>query len=482
LAGAASEEFAAIEEALDTYLGIDRLGLDDTRRVADLEAARRLEGRFHVLAAVLAGEADKGGACLRATGAKTATHLAAGPQLTRQEASRLVLEGRRLARCQPTAEAALAGAVSASQAGQVAREVDQRGRWLAQDQLAELEDRLLAETAELDAQGLALAAADLVAVIAPIEAEAAEASLVEAEHRRAVAQRRLVFNDDGQGSVLFKGHLPEADGRLFAKTVAAHADALAAAESAAHREDPAWTRPDQALSLADGLVALVKSATAHAPHTGGERPRITVTCQLEDLQQGLATAGRLEPDGRPLPPAELRLIACDAGIIPAVMSGPSRPIDYGREARTAPPALRRALELRDGGCSFPGCQAPPERTDVHHVNPFWVPDSQTDIANTTLLCRPHHRLIEPDHLKNAAEVEPDPEKWELGIEQGIPTFRPPTRIDPERKPRQHQRFHLRQLKHEHRRRHRQTPKCPNGGEGWANSGADWGDDCGGEVP
>jgi hypothetical protein len=446
LAGAASAEFALIEERLDAYLGIDRLGLDDVRRVADLEAARRLGDRFHVLAAVLAGEADKGGACLRAAGAKTATHLAAGPQMTQREASRLVLEGRRLVRCQPTVEAALAGVVSASQAAQVAREVDQRGRWLAQDQLEQLEDRLLAETAELDAQGLASAAAALVAVIAPAAAEAAEADLVEAEHRRAVAERRLVFNDDGQGSVLFKGRLPEADGRLFAKTVTAHAEALAAAEAATLAEDPTQTRPDRAQRLADGLVAMVESAANHAPRTGGERPRITVTCQLEHLKGGLATAGRLEPDGQPIPPAELRLLACDAGIIPAVMSSPSRLLDLGREARTAPPALRRALELRDGGCSFPGCDTPPERTDVHHVIPFWDPDSQTDVANTVLLCRSHHQLIEPDHLKNADHVEPDPERWELTIEHDTPTFRPPARIDPERKPRHHQRHHLRQLK------------------------------------
>jgi hypothetical protein len=64
----------------------------------------------------------------------------------------------------------------------------------------------------------------------------------------------------------------------------------------------------------------------------------------------------------------------------------------GHTSRTVPAALRRALVARDGGCRFPRCDRPPEWTDAHHVQ-SWADGGETTMANTTLLCRVHHRLV-----------------------------------------------------------------------------------------
>ncbi len=79
--------------------------------------------------------------------------------------------------------------------------------------------------------------------------------------------------------------------------------------------------------------------------------------------------------------------------LPPVLGGPpAEPLDLGRATRTISPAQRRALAIRDGGCRFPGCSAPPIWCDGHHVI-HWVDGGRTDLANLVLLCRRHHRAV-----------------------------------------------------------------------------------------
>jgi hypothetical protein len=52
--------------------------------------------------------------------------------------------------------------------------------------------------------------------------------------------------------------------------------------------------------------------------------------------------------------------------------------------------MRRALELRDRGCRFPGCGS--RFTDAHHIR-HWADGGATRPENLVLLCRTHHRLL-----------------------------------------------------------------------------------------
>src|SRR5690606_35697036 len=146
--------------------------------------------------------------------------------------------------------------------------------------------------------------------------------------------------------------------------------------------------------LCDAFCTYIAGDRSHAAadtESAVSKPRLKITIGLDQLRSGLG-AGYLEGSGQPLPVETVRQAACDAGIIPAVLNGQGVPLDLGREQRLVSAKLRQALELRDRGCIFPGCQAPLSRVDVHHVIP-WEHGGRTDIDNTVLLCRRHHTVI-----------------------------------------------------------------------------------------
>jgi hypothetical protein len=129
----------------------------------------------------------------------------------------------------------------------------------------------------------------------------------------------------------------------------------------------------------------------------------------------LDTGGRLSP-------AQVRQLACDAKVIPAVLGGDGQVLDLGRSRRLITGALRRALEVRDRGCAFPGCDRPPRWCDGHHIHP-WVDGGPTSLDNSVLLCGFHHRVIHRGH-------------WIVRLGgNGLPEFIPPAYVDPQQRPR-----------------------------------------------
>jgi hypothetical protein len=137
--------------------------------------------------------------------------------------------------------------------------------------------------------------------------------------------------------------------------------------------------------------------------------------------------------GIALTPAELRLLACDAGIIPAVLGSPSQVLDLGRATRNFTLAQRRALAIRDRGCIAPGCDYPPATCHGHHAVLTWAEGGPTDLDNGALLCTFHHHQV---HRQD----------WQVILaENGYPALIPPRSIDPDQRPRQHHRFRLQLL-------------------------------------
>ena len=59
-----------------------------------------------------------------------------------------------------------------------------------------------------------------------------------------------------------------------------------------------------------------------------------------------------------LGPAAIRRLACDAGIIPAVLGTDGQVLDLGRESRWFTPAQAKALWLRDRACTIPDRSMP----------------------------------------------------------------------------------------------------------------------------
>jgi hypothetical protein len=143
-------------------------------------------------------------------------------------------------------------------------------------------------------------------------------------------------------------------------------------------------------SLADGAVALAQSFLAGHPvsGTGGERFQVMVHLDQEPLGADGEWAATLE-DGTRVSAEALRRVACDCGLV--AVGGNGERLNIGRRARSIPPAIRRALMLRDRGCAFPGCN----RTRFlhgHHIE-HWLHGGETRLGNLVMLCTFHHHLV-----------------------------------------------------------------------------------------
>lgn len=217
----------------------------------------------------------------------------------------------------------------------------------------------------------------------------------------------LTRHPDGAGGTL-KGHFDDA---IF-DTVATLIDAHARPRTGEDDRTPAQ-RQAEALAEICGYVL----DHAEVPACGGRRPQVNVLVRLEDLEDR-ARAAALDFGGT-LSPASLRMLCCDAAVVPIVLGGAAQPLDVGRMTRVIPDGLRRAVAGRDGGCAR--CGKPPSWCEVHHIVP-WERGGETSLANCVMLCRVCHRQV---HHAG----------WEVRLANGRAEFTPPAWIDPLRRPR-----------------------------------------------
>ncbi|MET7281824.1 DUF222 domain-containing protein [Kribbella sp. NPDC005582] len=217
---------------------------------------------------------------------------------------------------------------------------------------------------------------------------------------------------------------------------------------------------------ADALRTILDAAAGNPDHPGV--PHVTVTIDYNDLKTaldaglngfGTATAGPGASDGpgaggpapvsgpgavrgsraecgpaaagRPaagggssgvgelvfggnLSAAAVRLMACDAAVLPIVLGSDSQPLDVGTEQRFVNRYLRRALNKRDKGCVV--CKAPPWMCHAHHLI-HWADGGPTSLNNLALLCALHHRAVHTG-------------QWTITITEGIVHVTRPTWADP----------------------------------------------------
>jgi hypothetical protein len=143
-------------------------------------------------------------------------------------------------------------------------------------------------------------------------------------------------------------------------------------------------------SRTDGAVKLAESFLAGNPvtGTGGERFQVMVHLDQEVFGPDGAWAGTLE-DGTRVSAETLRRVACDCGLV--AIGGDGEALNIGRRARSIPPAIRRALMVRDRGCAFPGCTHT-AFLHGHHVE-HWLHGGETSLDNLVMLCTFHHHLV-----------------------------------------------------------------------------------------
>jgi Domain of unknown function (DUF222)/HNH endonuclease len=199
---------------------------------------------------------------------------------------------------------------------------------------------------------------------------------------------------------------------------------------------------------ADALVELARRSleAGRLPQTGGVRPQLLVTVDLDSLLGHPGGVGGEIGGAGPLAPEACRRLACDGAVtrvlvsrhphplhgphgeepagrdrselegpagrlraavalLPPILGGaPTQPLEVGRTSRVVQPGQRAALAVRDGGCGFPGCDRPLAWCEAHHLR-HWLHGGPTDLANLALLCRAHHRAVHEGGWRLARQAD-----------------------------------------------------------------------------
>ncbi len=361
---------SSIRSSLDEFAGQDLDSLSDAAVEEDL--AELMLAAEAVEAQILRRleEIDRRRTFERDGILSTVSFLAARFRMARSRAAELVRMARALRHMPATREAFAAHDISPSA---VRLLVEARG---AHREAFEDSEQLLVDAAR------SLSIGQLQQAVAHWKQMADQRHGVGDEDLR--ARRNLHVSPTVFGMVRIDGDLDPENGETVLTALRAILDSEARAGGHDDRT-PAQRR-------ADALAEICRQSLDRAgrPEVAGERPHIVVTVGLDALTSG---AGRAELDHTgPVSPETARRIACDASISRVIMGPRSEVLDLGRKTSVVPPALRRALIMRDKGCRFPGCSRPQSWCDAHHIT-HWATGGKTKLSNLILLCRRHHRLV-----------------------------------------------------------------------------------------
>jgi hypothetical protein len=339
---------------------------------------------------------------------------------------------------------------------------------------------LVEQAQTFDPQELRALGERLYQVVAPEDADRRIGEQLAREEKKAAASRTVYFGTAGPGV----GTVTMRFERAYMSQLHGMLDALAKPRPGPHGRDtrPYDRRLADAAIEWIGLA----QAAGNAPTRGGTKPRITATIPFEFLRDlhghgvihtTLHATATLNPDGSCTHPRTgcgedvggcedngcrcgegeggcadqdsgssdnghgasvgrfgklpggiavsarwLRMLACDAEILPAVLGSDGAILDLGTGTRLFTSNQRHAIGERDGHhCHFPDCQAPEKWCHAHHLI-HWADGGPTDVGNGVLLCPTHHHLIHHDN-------------WQVRMgNHGHPEYTPPPWTDPTQHP------------------------------------------------
>src|SRR4029077_7487378 len=212
---------------------------------------------------------------------------------------------------------------------------------------------------------------------------AADRKGYEAEQAELVEDRWLALGSVEDGSMLISGVLDPVGG-------AALRMALQPLASRSGKDDD--RKYDR--RLADALVDLSMYAldTGMVPQKASQRTHLQVTTSLETLL-GLEGAPAAEMEfSLPISSTTVERLACDCSVTRILLDSDSMVIDVGRAKRVISGPQRKALNARDGGCVWPGCDRSASYTSGHHIF-HWIRGGGGDLPNLMLLCHRHHWMV-----------------------------------------------------------------------------------------
>jgi len=212
--------------------------------------------------------------------------------------------------------------------------------------------------------------------------------------RHAVRQLDWYFDDDDY--LVLKGRFTPDQGMLIKKVLELIVD-----EDFNEQKDVSAETPIDEFNARSEPIsqrradALVRMAEAYLSKSGsansGDHYLVHVHTDIETLKaNGTGVESEID-EGRNVSAETSRRLSCDVGVVHWLENKKGETLSVGRKTRTIPPAIRRALQRRDGGCRFPGCTCN-RFVDAHHIT-HWTDGGETSLNNLVLLCRRHHRLV-----------------------------------------------------------------------------------------
>lgn len=204
---------------------------------------------------------------------------------------------------------------------------------------------------------------------------------IEARHRKGVEERRLEYVPDRDGMAWLSAYVT-AD--VAAAVWSRATEAARAMQGPAESRTLTQLRADAA---ADWLLVGV------AEGTPSPKAQVLVTVPVLSLM-GAGTEPAVLDGYGPIPASMARrLVGEGSASFLRVLTDPrtGAPLEIGRTSYRVTKAMGQWLRLRDGRCSFPGCNNQSLDNEADHVL-AWSDGGGTGISNLGQACRKHHRL------------------------------------------------------------------------------------------
>ena len=371
--------FERLDEAVDDAIGLDLDVLSDDGLTRRLDRLHRPIARLGAERARLTAELER--RRVAATG-EPAARQAARREVRRQLAQR--------------ANTTPAATKRDADAGRIADQHPLTGASFADGDLSADHVRLIGETlsalepdrrAEVEVQLLAVAQrtnptqfGKHARAILVREAPASSDVTARRQHRL----RRVRTYDTPDGGFAFSGLL-YGD---MAESARVAFDAFRRPDTPDEHRSPEQRSADAFEQLCAAALRVGEAPTRH-----GVRPHVIISMTVDDLALGDGGAARLG-SGQPATLRQLRTLLADCSWSRVVLRPDSTPIEASKTVRTVPAGLWRVLVTRDAGCTWPGCDAPPNWCDVAHGAVAFSDDGQLSPGNAALLCRRHHRRFD----------------------------------------------------------------------------------------
>jgi hypothetical protein len=383
VAAAAPAPLASVESSVQLLAGTDLDELSDRDLDELLRRLRRPIAQLVALrsrAAAASQSRRLSGTPSGPTAATLREHQrehAADQRLSPSQAKREIEAGRAARDHQATRAAFIDGAIDPEQARMIARVLEA----LPPDRRDEVEVELLVLARRMDPVAFGRAARSVLAKQAP--------SAAARDERRQHLSRRVRASDTPDGGFAFSGLL-----------YGAAAEQARVAMDAFRRPDVSGEHRSPEQRSADAFEQLCAAAlrSGDAPSAHGVRPHVVVVIDAAQLAAhrsgGSVADARFAGSGQPVTSQELGSLLSDCDMTRLVLDSAGTPIEASESVRTVPVGLWRSLLVRDGGCTWEGCDAPASWCDVAHGHTAFAAAGRLSPENAALLCRRHHRRFD----------------------------------------------------------------------------------------